>query len=203
MIIRLCNAKCSGKLLNINKNSIVNQHNELRNRIASGGLYKYNSASRMAEMKWSPELAIMAEFNVKRCLFEHDKCRSTPTFPYSGQSLALRRQYGIQNWNYNNSEIRGSINSWFNEYKLTDMSVINKYRSTGKNIGHFTVMVKDTNTHVGCAGIRYQDGIWDTILFACNYADTNILGRPIYRSGPPASQCVKRSPRYKALCESI
>ena len=52
---------------------ILHNHNKLRNRVAQGGFQSYKSAVRMATMRWSPELAKLAAYNVKQCNMKHDK----------------------------------------------------------------------------------------------------------------------------------
>lgn len=63
-------------------------------------------------------------------------------------------------------------------------------------------MVNERNNRVGCAVARFTDanGLGSTLL-ACNYAVTNVQNNPIYRAGPPASECIKgRNPNYTNLC---
>lgn len=55
-------------------------HNKIRNFVASGNHSLYNSAERMAFMKWDKSLAFVASFNVRSCEFQHDLCRNTSKF---------------------------------------------------------------------------------------------------------------------------
>ena len=106
---------------------ILNNHNKLRNRVAQGGFQSYKSAVRMATMRWSPELAKLAAYNVKQCIMKHDKCRNTRQFPYAGQNIAK------QQWTGKNRAIglvaREQILSWFEEWKKCSMDVIKDLKS--------------------------------------------------------------------------
>lgn len=101
---------------------ILHTHNKLRNRIAQGGFKSYKPAVRMATMRWSPELAKIASYNVKQCVMQHDKCRNTKQFPKSGQNIAT-----IQ-WTGRNKAIgalaREQIHLWFKEWKKCSMAAI-------------------------------------------------------------------------------
>lgn len=51
-------------------------------------------------------------------------------------------------------------------------------------------MMFEKNTRVGCAASRYNQNGWNTVLVACNYATTNMIGSKIYSScGAPAQSC--------------
>lgn len=131
----------------------------------------------------------------------HDKCRSTAVFKFAGQNLAYRANTGkveaIE------SVIEKVVRDWYAEVKDARQSDIDKCctPATKKTIGHFTQVVVDKATHVGCAIAKYTDGKWKTTLVACNYAMTNIVNAKIYESGKVASGCTSGvNPEYKALC---
>ena len=79
----------------------------------------------MATMGWSPELAKLAEFNVKQCRMQHDQCRNTKKFKYAGQNLATMSWKGMQKTV--SSVVNSQIQSWFDEYMDCTMAYINKY----------------------------------------------------------------------------
>lgn len=107
------------------RNLIVNKHNVLRNRVAKG-FSKFKPAARMATMRWHSELAKLAELNVKRCVMEHDQCRNTPQFRYSGQNLAETYSTGSLDMQ---ATLTNQMQSWFDEYKDTPVSLIQSYKS--------------------------------------------------------------------------
>lgn len=58
-------------------------------------------------------------------------------------------------------------------------------------------MAAEKNVRVGCAVARYANNL----LLACNYADTNVIGRALYRAGSAANACrTGRNPNFPALC---
>ncbi|KAL5278098.1 Ag5r family protein [Megaselia abdita] len=176
------------------KGQIVKAHNEKRNEVAGGRIPNHSPAVRMATIQWDDELSYLAGLNVKTCKYGHDQCRNTNTYKLSGQNLAKNWWYGF---NQNISVLIGEqIQAWFDEYKVSDMSKINKVASSsgGPVTGHFTAMVHELAIRVGCAAMRSSeirsDGRrWETLTTACNYAHTNVIGYKIYRSGAAASQC--------------
>lgn len=108
--------------------TIVRKHNRMRNRVATGELKGFKRAIRMATMRWSPELAKLAEYNVRRCYFAHDDCHNTNKFRYAGQNLAMTQ------WSPNmitdvRSELIDHLNSWFKEHKKCPLSAIKKLDS--------------------------------------------------------------------------
>nr|AAV90676.1 putative salivary secreted antigen-5 protein AG5-2 [Aedes albopictus] len=185
------------------KNLILMMHNRLRNFVASGSLSKFEPASNMSLMVWDDELAYLAELNVKQCKMKHDECRSTVKFKDAGQNLAYSWKSG--SLNKHNQNIRQSILGWFMEHKDAKMDHIRKYGRATKTIGHFTAMVRDVSSHIGCAISTYDQtrkGFkGKSFLLACNYANTNFINKPIYTDGKPCSQCPRCHNIYKALCD--
>ncbi|KAL7743289.1 hypothetical protein ACLKA6_012458 [Drosophila palustris] len=174
---------------------LVRLHNVRRNNLALGKVAGYNSARRMATIRWSPELARLAELNVHQCQMKHDACHNTNKFKNSGQNLAIISSTGLTN----EQLLTACINMWWNENKNANMNVINSYPSTWSNgqIGHFTAMAQQPNYALGCAAARYGN----TFLLACNYATTNIIGRAVYVRGPTAAGCnTGVNVNYPGLC---
>lgn len=56
--------------------TIVDEHNKLRNDIATGALSAYYQANRMGAMIWDNELAAMIDLNIRKCAFGYDLCSS-------------------------------------------------------------------------------------------------------------------------------
>ncbi|XP_037932307.1 antigen 5 like allergen Cul n 1-like [Teleopsis dalmanni] len=183
------------------KKALLNKHNTLRNTIASGKLNGYKAAKRMATIVWDAELAKLAELNVKQCVMNHDECRNTDKFKFAGQNLAY------SGWSGTTKTVQSvavsHVQLWYNEYKDCSMSYINSYKSptNGKAIGHFTQVVQEKATHMGCAILRQTKSGTTYQFIACDYAYTNVLGKPIYTSGTAASGCkTGRNPNFKSLC---
>ncbi|XP_055842790.1 antigen 5 like allergen Cul n 1-like [Episyrphus balteatus] len=185
-------------------NSILNRHNQNRDVIASGRLRGYRSAPRMATMMWDNELAMLAGMTARTCKFEHDQCRNTYRFQYSGQNLAA-------NWSgapFTNSVLETvlpMIDSWWAEHKDANMRVMQNYpQYPSAMFGHFTVMSVEYNNAVGCAVTTYKDRQmqnYNTLLLVCNYGKSNMYGNRIYEEGRTASKCSSgTNPFFRALC---
>lgn len=75
--------------------------------------------------------------------------------------------------------------------------------SSNQTFGHFSVIVSERNTAIGCGIIRYTSGGYFWSLIACNYASTNILQQPVYRSGNATSLCTLGADlTYPGLCKT-
>lgn len=150
---------------------------------------------------WNTELEELAKLNVKQCKMQHDACRSTDEFRLAGQNLAIRSTFGDPETL--EVFIEKVITDWYDESKNAQQSDIDNCckSASGKTIGHFTQLVTDRATKVGCAITRYSEGTWTNTLIACNYAFTNLNRAKVYTSGAPASSCtLGPNPDYPALC---
>ncbi|XP_005186052.1 antigen 5 like allergen Cul n 1-like isoform X1 [Musca domestica] len=193
------------ELTNPLKTSIVNGFNEKRNFIAGGGHHNHKPACRMATMQWDDELAQLAELNVKQCEMKREACHNTQAYPNSGQNLA---------WlTYKNKPdfvelIEHSLQIWYDEVNQCKMEYIRKYpqHHTGAVIGHFTAMVTDRNTRVGCAASTYSVSGEDykVFLMACNFAHNNVMDEPVYEDcAKAATNCTTgRNSKYPNLCST-
>lgn len=138
---------------------------------------------------------------------KHDACRSTEKFHYAGQNLAISQSQGLAIAPLTTA-VPQFIQSWYSEVVDTTTANIDSYPpSSPKVIGHFTQVVQEKATHLGCAAVYFTDAEgWDTTLFACNYGFTNMVNWPVYTkvtaANPnPAWQCTTgANPNYKALC---
>lgn len=186
--------------------AILDQHNTWRHDTAGGSITGFQgeilpSATRMAKMQWSSQLAESAALNVKQCTMSHDSCRGSSEFNFAGQNLAMRWASSI---NIDDS-IQLFTNMWANEHAFVRVSdILSLQGMTGGNgqvIGHYTAMVNEKMTHVGCAMSLFDDGTWRAALFACNYAFNNFLGRRVYQNGAVGSHCVTgRDTVFGNLC---
>ncbi|ETN67785.1 venom allergen [Anopheles darlingi] len=183
-------------------------HNEARSRFAlgltAGDTLTFAPAIRMPTLHWDDELANLAEIHVRSCKFEHDECRSTVRFLHAGQNLATGSFYLEQDIF---RIVRNLTMLWYAEYVDAVQEVLDHYtREYMATIGHFTQMISDRSASFGCGIVLYPqklgDFVFKQVLYACNYAITNIVGQPVYRRGTvPASGCVTGpNPAYPGLC---
>lgn len=132
---------------------------------------------------------------------QHDACRSTQNYRYAGQNLAY--QANGRAFEPIDTLVEKVVNDWYKEVSNAAQADIDKCcnSKSGKTIGHFTQLVTDRATQVGCAISRYTEKQWKTSLMACNYAFTNLVGEKVYISGKTASGCSSGiNPIYPALC---
>lgn len=216
-------------LTSAQKAVILNTHNELRNIIACGEPKLTNlagetfpAANNMNELVWNEELEWAAGLNAATCASNHD-CSATPTFNLAGQNLAMSASSGKIN---STEYVKSSVLAWFAEYLNTPITVVDGYSGElvkdvselsteehekirglvenayliAKN-GHFTALVKDTSSKIGCA--LYSCGAVDenmrnSIYFVCNYEMTNIFSDPTYHHDGDSS--CEKSTKFCCLC---
>lgn len=182
------------------KNLIVDTHNKYRNQVAIGDLKGYEPAAQMNLVQWDEDLAETAELMAEHGTYKHDQCRATETSGKAGQNIGYSRSTEKLN---ETKVVETRMRKWFEEYKLNPEVVKRYFRGSGA--GHFTAMVRDKTSLIGCAAssfnyefggrLRYQ------IIVACNYQTTNILNAPTYTPGKSCSQCPSGcSITYKGLC---
>ncbi|XP_053691269.1 venom allergen 3 homolog [Sabethes cyaneus] len=188
------------------KTLILELHNQIRSKIATGNQNYtsngyYPQASRMATVIWSDELASIAAANARRCVYGHDQCRNTAAFKAVGQNIAMKSYYGIS---FSTIDlIKAFVNAWYVEYAIANATIIASYPRgyTGPAIGHFTQIVADRVTQLGCSFVTFNTPPWINQYFVCNYSITNIVGQPVYVSGNYCSRCTTGyNTRYPGLC---
>lgn len=217
-------------LTSFQKEVILQTHNELRNVIACGELKLNNLAGEtfpradmMHALYWDEELEWAASLNAATCSSKHD-CPKTPTFHRAGQNLAMAKS----NVNINVTDfLRSSVIDWFVEYLNTPLSVIDGYSTelvkdfstlseeefkkirplvkgtyVLKSNGHFTTLIKDSSSKVGCALYSCgpaSDILTHSIYFVCNYEMTNLIGESTYNYDTNKPRC-ERSDTFCCLC---
>ncbi|EAT48176.1 AAEL000793-PA [Aedes aegypti] len=182
------------------KNLLLKKHNELRAEIACGK-HGFPQAARMPTLVWDDELAHIASFNARKCIFAHDKCRNTREFKFAGQNLAITAFAG---YNFQAADrAENFTQEWFNEHKDCPKSYVDSYpmSHSGPQIGHFTQMVNDRAWKMGCSMVHYKNGRVIKYYLVCNYSMTNMIEEPIYTRGSAGSKCqTGQNPQYRGLC---
>ncbi|XP_030572170.1 dihydrolipoyllysine-residue succinyltransferase component of 2-oxoglutarate dehydrogenase complex, mitochondrial-like [Drosophila novamexicana] len=177
---------------------ILSLFNELRNKVAGGGIENLPKAARMAKMSWCEELTHLALFNVKTCQSLKDKCRSTERFAYAGQNNAIFSYSGAES-EYTDAEIiKEQIENWFAERSNASPEILGSFPEElpNKGVAKFTIAVAEKNTHVGCAAVRFSRDYYNHFVLTCNFATTNVIGQPVYTPGERATSGCKN--RYGA-----
>jgi len=179
---------------------ILEHHNRLRSRVASGQTSQ-PAASDMMELSWDPELAAVAQAHADQCNFRHDcsDCRSVERFKV-GQNLY--QSYNTKNVGPN---WRKAIDSWFNEIDQFPSSSVNHFQFSHKT-GHYSQMVWGATTRIGCGSILYRHKKYNARLYTCNYGKAgNILRHKMYSVGKSCSHCpcgTSCSDEFPGLCSA-
>ncbi|XP_044753254.1 venom allergen 3-like [Coccinella septempunctata] len=198
-----------------NKTDIVDIHNNLRNFVASGGYINESDihlpeASAMMYLRWSDELAVMAQRWADQCLADEnrDQCRDTEEFSV-GQTVITEPiatpekpppfpELFMARWGVN-----------FQYFSSKD--VLEFDASKSEDIGKYSQLIWDTTEYVGCGLMTFkypyaEDQSPDHMIrLVCNYGPAgNIESAPIYKIGQPCSLCISKRchPKYRALCLS-
>ncbi|CAH1113368.1 unnamed protein product [Psylliodes chrysocephalus] len=188
-------------LTNEDIRNIVDQHNSLRNKVATGRQTSQPSASNMNALNYNRELAYIAQCLTNKCKFAHDKCRKTAKYSWVGQNLFIKWFQGTPG--NKKDVIRSAIDSFYNEVKDFNPSWINSYNNHGKMVGHYSQLVWANTKEVGCSLTYYIDKGQNTYLMACNYGPGgNFIGQSVYKKGRPASECGRQgvNRRFPGLC---
>ncbi|XP_072031411.1 uncharacterized protein [Amphiura filiformis] len=158
------------------KSILLHAHNEFRSMVSNP------VASNMVKVKWSNELADMAQGWADRCSFSHGNPDNISPFYWVGQNIWAGTGSG---W-----PVYGMVESWWEEKDLYNFAT----DECSGVCGHYTQLAWATTTHVGCAvqtcsplqGLGWNSA---TIL-VCNYGEGgNYIGEKPYIPGRACSRC--------------
>ncbi|EDW80076.2 uncharacterized protein Dwil_GK24020 [Drosophila willistoni] len=185
---------------------ILKYHNDWRHGLANGNNVSLPRAARMVVMHWSDELATVASYNVRMCQAKHDDCRNTHNFTHSGQNIIVFNMTRLVQDELLESlypELLSiGVRNWWSEHNnmtKTDVELYPCDKKRQQYYRHFAVMALESNSHVGCAAVRYV--IKDVTYFkvTCNYAKDTVCGQPIY-SFRTVGCLTGVNAKYKSLC---
>jgi hypothetical protein len=137
--------------------------------------------------------------NVYSCKFDHDSCRNTKKFKFAGQNIFTAGSTEPLDYK---EQLKIAVKEWFIEYQKASQYDISECCPNLSETGHFTQIVRDVSSFVGCAAITFRDGEWYKIIVTCDYEETNMSGSPVYVSGNTASKCKSKDKKYPALCNN-
>ncbi|RZB40856.1 venom allergen 5-like [Asbolus verrucosus] len=200
------------------RTTMVELHNTLRNRVASGGEIEngFPNAANMRVINYDLELEYIANCRAKEFYEGHDQCLKKHDSIHSGQNVAgsTAKRQDVEFY-------MERVNSWYGEIEnvLNPARLIDSFGSEGhvkpnRAIGHFTQIIWAETTRIGCARVWIPDNPVEyryASVLICNYAGDdgfggNVLGRSVYKVGTPASQCpsgTTPSDKYTSLCGEV
>jgi len=174
------------------KKTLLDKHNELRQKVASGGEAGQPAAANMRKLVWDDELATIAQRWTSQCIFEHDKVRDLCDGTVVGQN-AYQSGTDYEYYDYNvNPEIGDAVQSWYNEVTSPGFPSTNINPFVFEHgYGHYTAVVWADTDRIGCGRVYYEDTDgWFKHLVVCNYAiAANLVGGVMYEEGAKCSNC--------------
>ncbi|XP_016974750.1 antigen 5 like allergen Cul n 1-like [Drosophila rhopaloa] len=191
--------------------------NTFRNTFASGDLITNNNktfatARRMRRLIWDNELAYMARTHASTVSFKHSECRSTLRFPMAGECLALlppsKQKIGLVEL------LTKAFTPMFDEYKdVEDPDRLRVGYDPSKDyfVGHFTTIISDRVSRVGCgiavgSNCHVNNDVGLCHFLTCHFDFTNLENSYVYKAGKPASSCFDwktvSSTKYAFLCSN-
>ncbi|XP_020809068.1 venom allergen 3-like [Drosophila serrata] len=187
------------------KDKVLELHNERRYRLANGNASDLPEAARMVTMQWSPELATLAEFNAHMCMLEHDECRNVAQFPQAGQNVFVVNMKRLvpkkEMIKLYPELLANATEAWWSESENITSAEIKKFpcdHKKPKAFRYFATMAVESNSHVGCAGVRYVMDNTTQFKLTCNYARAPVCGQPIYQAMPGCQ--AGKNEKFSALC---
>nr|XP_011427503.2 GLIPR1-like protein 1 [Crassostrea gigas] len=165
------------------QNDFLEAHNKYRRRI--------KGAANMKLMKWSSELANVAQKWANTCRKGHNPGRSSREFGSVGENIYRRTDQAHAN---------DVVKAWYIEKRQYDFGS----NSCSGVCGHYTQVVWADSEAVGC-GVAYCRNLFGGrggYNYVCNYGPAgNWVGRRPYIAGRQCSRCPSGYRRcYSGLC---
>ncbi|XP_063908883.1 venom allergen 5-like isoform X2 [Zophobas morio] len=206
LVIRGTYSHCDKRLIHTGvseeeKQSILDAHNKMRQRVALGQINGQPQASDMMTMTWDNVLAAQAQNWATACTYTvHDSHRHLEAY-FVGQNIATR-------WTTRNprsfhdakpSWTKDAMSPWFSEHQMYNFEPF-----THTPASHYTQLIWAKTTLVGCGYAFYEERQRFTKKYVCNYGPSgNVIGEMPYRLGYPNCYNHRLSPsrKYSGLCE--
>jgi len=191
------------------KAAIVDQHNELRRKVAKGEETNGNqpAASNMRMLKWNDELATIAQMWADQCTFGHDTSRNKLDGTYVGQNAYFKGSSTKKDKTTLMSEVGSEATlAWYNEVVSPGFSSSHVDPFVfSYDAGHYTQVVWAETEEVGCGWTYYAEQVGPFLAYKsltiCNYAKGgNFAGQAMYTVGTACSQCGQGYTCQDSLC---
>ena len=148
-----CNIQNSGVSPSAQQ-ALLRKHNDLRRRLAHGQVSRQPAAANMRKLRWSNELASIAQRWADQCNFGHDSSRDRLDRSNVGQNAWSRGSTMMQSCD---NIVLGGVDSWFSENSMFNSRNIQPFRFQN-NYGHYTQVAWADTSEVGCGLTSYRAG---------------------------------------------
>lgn len=164
--------------------AVLDVHNQLRNQLNRGEVPGQPIPNPfLQDMSWNESLVETARAHTEQCRFQHSGRAGENIYAHS-------LDYG---------DIVEGIRLWTEEYQYYDYDTNSS--TNGSLIGHYTQVVWDRSTQVGCASTRCMaiydsrgKKMWMGTIYTCHYNEPgNYLGQQPYKRSANLSENIKIS----------
>ncbi|XP_062587556.1 peptidase inhibitor 16-like [Saccostrea cucullata] len=161
----------------------LDAHNDARSKVSP-------TASNMRKMKWSIELAQVAQNYANKCIYGHNSARTSETKALTSQFSSVGENLYVTS--RSNANPSSAVESW--DAEKSDYTYSNL--SCADVCGHYTQVAWASSEYVGCASSTCSSfsGLPSSFnggtIVICNYGPGgNYNGQKPYKSGAPCSSC--------------
>jgi len=151
--------------------TILSEHNKYRGGVSPG-------ATNMMKMYWSNDIARHAQQYADSCPDGHDTGAERKEGAGLGIAVGQNLAWGYKTW-------PEAIKGWYDEVNNFKMGVGSH---NGGMVGHYTQLVRDHATHIGC-GFKNCAGKTMPTHFVCNYAYAQSDFTNPYKAGTSCGDC--------------
>ncbi|KAJ3665896.1 hypothetical protein Zmor_001360 [Zophobas morio] len=181
LVIRGTYSHCDKRLIHTGvseeeKQSILDAHNKMRQRVALGQINGQPQASDMMTMTWDNVLAAQAQNWATACTYTvHDSHRHLEAY-FVGQNIATR-------WTTRSprsfhdakpSWTKDAMSPWFSEHQMYNFEPF-----THTPASHYTQLIWAKTTLVGCGYAFYEERQRFTKKYVCNYGPSGNVIVPL------------------------
>ena len=165
------------------KQQFLDAHNNLRQSVQP-------AANNMQIMKWSDELATIAQNYANKCIWGHNANRMSKTFSYVGENI-FTTTVTVSNYGT-------VVQDWYNE--VDNYHYSSNTCDPGKVCGHYTQVVWANSNSLGCGVMRCQTlqnlpSFKNALMVVCDYGPGgNIVGMKPYTSALYAARAMSLQP---------
>ncbi|KAH0558028.1 venom allergen 3-like [Cotesia glomerata] len=178
-----CNSVITNVVTDEEKKEILDTHNKLRRKVASGLETRGNPGPQLGgiipNLSWDKRLAIIAQAWANQCQFKHDLCRDVRRFRV-GQNVGYT-EHSFRSFD----KLSVLIINWYDEVAYFPNYMVENYQPTGlPNVAHYITLISGSTKKVGCGLVRHftNSSMYRT-LFVCNYGPRgNFIGEPVYQT---------------------